>query len=190
MMAASGRLVLLARLHDLALLAGLLGIGAILTAAMVLQYADGEVPCPLCLLQRVALFGVCFGIVRHFRDGYSARNTGLNLLWALFLQIVSVRQVLLNIYVRPGHAYPGSAVLGLHMPVWSVLIAFAILAAFAIELVVIGNERLHEAPSTPLTKKTAGFLSLYLIALCAVNLVSAFFQCGVGECHTTGYKLL
>ena len=188
-MMAAPRLVMIARLHDLALLATMLGTGAILTAAMILQYADGEVPCPLCLLQRVALFGVCFGIVRHFRDGYSARNTGLNLLWALFLQTVSVRQVLLNIYVRPGHSYPGSAVLGLHMPVWSVLIAFAMLVAFAIELAVLGNERLHGAPA-PLPKKAAALLSLYIIGLCAINLVSALLQCGFGECHTTGYKLL
>ena len=34
-----------------------------LTAAMTLQYVWGEIPCPLCLLQRVALFGIAFGIV-------------------------------------------------------------------------------------------------------------------------------
>ena len=190
MTADPGRVALRARLNDLALLATLVGIGAILTAAMILQYADGEVPCPLCLLQRVALFGVCLGIVRHFRDGYSARNTGLSLLWTLFLQIVSVRQVLLNIYARPGHAYPGSAVLGLHMPVWSVLIAFALLVTFAVELAVFGNEGLHEVPPMPLTTKVGWLLSHYLTALCAINLVSALLQCGFGECHTTGYTLL
>ena len=32
----------------------MLVIAAILTAAMVMQYRGGEIPCPLCLLQRVA----------------------------------------------------------------------------------------------------------------------------------------
>jgi disulfide bond formation protein DsbB len=116
-----------ARLADLALLAILTGVGAILTTAMVLQYAAGEIPCPLCLLQRVAMFGICFGIIHHIRYGYDQRNIGIGIVWALFLLMVSVRQVLLNIVARPGHAYPGGAVLGLHMPVWSVLIAFAVL---------------------------------------------------------------
>jgi len=42
-------------------------IAAILTAAMSLQYLNGELPCPLCLLERVAMLGVCFGIMLNFR---------------------------------------------------------------------------------------------------------------------------
>ena len=38
-------------------------IAAVLTAALVVQYGAGELPCPLCLLQRVAMLGVCFGPV-------------------------------------------------------------------------------------------------------------------------------
>src|SRR5262245_61010536 len=66
-------------------------LAAILTAAMGFQYLNGEIPCPLCLLQRVAMFGVCFGIIRNFRSGYSDRNAGWCLLFSLFLLIVSVR---------------------------------------------------------------------------------------------------
>jgi disulfide bond formation protein DsbB len=180
-----------ALLNDLALLAMLLVIAAILTTAMTLQYAYGELPCPLCLLQRVAMFGVCFGIILHFRQGYSVRNTGLSLLFALFLLIVSVRQTLLDIYPRPGHSYIGSAVLGLHMPVWSILIALAILLAFALKLAVLGGgEQLREARHAPLLGSAAAVLTLYVIALCAINFVSVILQCGLGECHTFGYKLL
>src|SRR5215510_10401786 len=101
-------------LNDLALLAMLLVIAAILTTAMTLQYAYGELPCPLCLLQRVALFGVCFGIMQNFRSGFSYQNTGFSLLFAILLLIVSVRQSLLDIYPRPGHEYIGSAIFGIH----------------------------------------------------------------------------
>ncbi len=181
---------LTARLADLALLAMLAGLAAILTVAMVLQYADGELPCPLCLLQRVAMFGVCFGIIRHVRHGYDARDIGLGLVWALFLLMVSVRQVLLNIVARPGHAYPGSAVLGLHMPVWSVIIAFAVLLAFAVMLAMFDGERLSATPRSPALTRIGTLAGLYVIALCVVNLVSAIVQCGLGACHTTGYALL
>ncbi|MDQ8727766.1 disulfide bond formation protein B [Bradyrhizobium sp. LHD-71] len=191
MSAASLSRQLPALLNDLALLAMMLVLAAILTAAMTLQYAYGELPCPLCLLQRVAMFGVCFGIMLHFRRGYSVRNTGVSLLFALFLLIVSVRQTLLDIYPRPGHSYIGSTVLGLHMPVWSILIALAILLAFAIKLIVLGGgEHLRDARPLPVFHALAGLLSLYVIALCAINFVSVILQCGLGECHTFGYRLL
>jgi hypothetical protein len=107
------------------------------------------------------------------------------------LLIVSVRQTLLDIYPRPGHSYIGSAVFGLHMPVWSILIALAILLAFAIKLAVLGGgEQLRDAQPSRLVGKAAELLSLYVIALCAINFVSVILQCGFGECHTFGYKLL
>ena len=186
----TARSSLSARAADLALLAILAGLAAILTTAMVLQYAAGEIPCPLCLLQRVAMFGICFGIIHHVRDGYDGRNIGIGLVWALFLLLVSVRQVLLNIVARPGHTYPGSAVLGLHMPVWSVVIAFAVLVAFAAVLALCDGERIRAEPPSPLLRRIGVVAGLFVIALCVVNLVSAVLQCGLGACHTTGYSLL
>ena len=179
-----------ARFADLVLLAILVGLSAILTMAMVLQYVGKEIPCPLCLLQRVTMFGICFGIIRHFRAGYDGRNIGIGLVWALFLLLISVRQVLLNIVFRPGHAYPGSAVLGLHMPVWSVVIAFAVLLAFAAPLAMFGSDRLAATPPSLLLERIGGVVGLFVIALGLINLVSVILQCGLGACHTTGYKLL
>lgn len=184
---------LVIRLDDAYLLVVMLGIAAILTAAMTLQYANGELPCPLCLLERVALFGVCFGILLNFRCGFSGRNTGCSLLFAVLLLVVSVRQTLLDIYPRPGHAYIGSAILGIHMPVWSIIIAVALLTAYALKLALLGGDdmmRNTDLRSQPHVKRLAGLLGLYVIALVAINLVSVVLQCGFGECHTFGYKLL
>jgi disulfide bond formation protein DsbB len=128
---------LLALLNYVYLLLMMMVIAGILTAAMVLQYANGELPCPLCLLQRIAMFGVCFGIIQNFRRGFSYQNTGYSLLFTIFLLIVSVRQTLLDIYPRPGHAYIGSAVFGIHMPVWSIIIALCLLIAYAAKLALV-----------------------------------------------------
>jgi disulfide bond formation protein DsbB len=179
-----------ATLNDLFLLAMMLAIAAILTVAMILQYYGGEIPCPLCLLQRVAMFGVCFGIILHFRHGYSAQNTGISMLFALFLLIVSARQTLLDIYPRPGHSYIGDAVMGLHMPVWSVVIAVAILTAFAIKLAVLGGEDLRGTQPSPALGRVARLLGLYLVAIGLINFVSVIVQCGLDACHTSGYRLL
>jgi disulfide bond formation protein DsbB len=166
-------------------------IAAVLTAAMVMQYGYGELPCPLCLLQRFAMLGVCFGLMLNFRNGFSDRNLGYSLLFSVFLLIVSVRQTLLDIYPRPGHAYIGSAVLGLHMPVWSIIIALALISAFAIKLCVIGTEDGARPPprGSPFGR-IAAVVSLYVIAIALVNFGSVVVQCGLGECHTTGYALL
>jgi disulfide bond formation protein DsbB len=177
----------LARLGDRALVALLLVIAGTLTAAMALQLAYGEVPCPLCLLQRVAMFGICFGVMRSFRHGDRTRSIGLGLLSALVLLIVAGRQTLIDICPLPGRSYVGSAVLGLHMPVWSVVVALATMAAFTLHLTVVaesGPSRM-QPPS-----KLAEMTGLYVVALCAMNLVSAVLQCGFGQCHTTGYALL
>jgi disulfide bond formation protein DsbB len=169
----------------------LLVIAAILTAAMGFQYLNNEIPCPLCLLQRVAMFGVCFGLIANFRNGMSDRNTGWSMLFALFLLIVSARQTLIDIYPRPGHAYIGSAVFGIHMPVWSVLIATAILIAFGLKFTILGGdgERPGQKPAGTLGRIAAA-ASIYVIALCAINFISVVVQCGVDACHTYEYRLL
>ena len=182
----------LAGLNYLGLLLGLIVVAGILTAAMTMQYAFGELPCPLCLLQRVTMFGFCFATMLSFRWGFSWRNSGISLLFTVLLLIVSVRQTLLDIYPRPGHAYIGSAVLGLHMPVWSVVIALALLIAQAFQLVVFGGQRLEHRPvnAFPAIALAGKIACLYVVLLCAINLVSVVLQCGLGECHTFGYQLL
>lgn len=188
-----GRQHALIRLNYAFLLAVVAVIAAILTAAMTLQYANRELPCPLCLLERVALFGICFGALANFRHGFSYRNTGYSLLFAVLLLVVSARQTLLDIYPRPGHAYIGSAILGIHMPVWSIIIAVTVLAAYAVKLAILGGDaflRNAEVSTFPQIKRSADAIGLYVIALAAVNLVSVVLQCGLGECHTFGYRLL
>ena len=168
-------------------------IAGILTAAMTLQYVKGELPCPLCLLERLAMFGVCFGIMLNFRRGFSYQNTGFSLLSAIFLLIVSVRQSLLDIYPRPGHEYIGSPVFGIHLPVWSIIIALTILIAYAVKMAIIGGDEYLRSASIGEFRalhRLADALSAYVVLLCVVNLVSVVIQCGLGECHTTGYRLL
>ncbi|MBB6260614.1 disulfide bond formation protein DsbB [Paenochrobactrum gallinarii] len=180
-------------LHFLYLLGMMFVLASILTAAMILQYGFNELPCPLCLLQRLAMLGVCFGVMLQFRYGLTFRYAGISLLFAVFLLIVSVRQTLLDIYVRPGHDYVGSAVLGLHMPVWSVLIALALILATSLQMIVWGGVHYRsnaKIKAFPLLYKAAFVLSLYVLLIAAVNTASVLVQCGTGQCHTTAYVLL
>ncbi len=184
---------LLTQLHFLYLIAMLFVLAGILTAAMVLQYGAGELPCPLCLLQRMAMLGVCFGIMLQLRYGTSFRFSGIGLLFTIVLLIVSVRQTLLDIYPRPGHEYIGSAVFSLHMPVWSILIALALITAFAVQMMVWGGHEgraVARIESYPVINGLATLLALYVLAVATINTASVFVQCGAGQCHTMGYALL
>ena len=104
-----------------------------------------------------------------------------------------MRQSLLDIYPRPGHEYIGSAIFDIHMPVWSIIIALSLLTAYAIKLAILGgDEYLREAELAefPAIRKIADVLSLYVIAICLIDLVSGILQSGFGECHTFNYRLL
>lgn len=168
----------------------LLILAAILSAAMVMQYAFAEIPCPLCLLQRFAMFGCCFGLIQQLRFGSSERGTGISLIFSILLLVISVRQTLLDLFPRSGHDYVGSAIFGIHMPVWSVLIAVALLLGFAVRLTLFGGPRAApDAAGLPLGRLAQG-LAIYVVVICAINFVSVVAQCGIGECHTFGYQLL
>ena len=177
-------------LDRLILLLMLMILAAILTVAMVMQYAFGEIPCPLCLLQRFAMFGCCFGLVQQLRSGSSEHGTGISLIFSILLLVISVRQTLLDIVPRPGHEYVGSAIFGIHMPVWSVFIAMALLLGFAVRLALFGGLRsAPEKDGSTIRRLTQG-VTLYVVAICGANFISVVAQCGIGDCHTFGYRLL
>ena len=178
-----------ALLERLMLFAMLAGLAAILTAAMVMQFASGEIPCPLCLLQRAAMFGCCFGLISQLRADNSERGSGMALISAVLLLVISVRQVLLDIYPRPGHAYVGSAVFGLHLPVWSALIAMALLLGLSLRLALFGGARSASSRESTLPRILVQPLVIYVVVICAINFFSVLAQCGLSQCHTSGYRL-
>ena len=177
-------------LDRLVLLLMLLILAAILTAAMTLQYAFADLPCPLCLLQRVAMFGCCFGLIQQLRAGGSERGSGISLLSALLLLVISVRQTLLDLFPRPEHSYIGNAVFGVHMEVWSVFVAVALLLGFAIRFTLFGAPRAALETEGSMMRRFARGLGIYVVVICAINFLSVVLQCGIGECHTFGYRLL
>jgi disulfide bond formation protein DsbB len=177
-------------LDRLILLLMLLILAAVLTAAMVMQYAFGEIPCPLCLLQRFAMFGCCFGLVQQLRSGSSERGTGISLIFSLLLLVISIRQTLLDIVPRPGHEYVGSAIFGIHMPVWSVFIAMALMLGFAVRLALFGSPHPALEKDASMIHRLAQGVTIYVVVICAINFISVLAQCGIGECHTFGYRWL
>jgi len=168
----------------------MLAVVVILSIAMYMQYFLNEIPCPLCLLQRVAFLGIGYGAMMHFRGSPYIRAIGFALIFIFFLEIISLRQSLLDIYPRPGHQWVGSTVFGIHMPVWSFLISLIILLFIALDMIIVEQHTRISITKYFLLNKFANILTMLLIILCLINFISVILQCGLYNCHTDKYLLL
>ena len=83
----------------------LYALAALLAAAFAAQFILGELPCPLCLLQRIMFALLAIGPILNIRFGPRPSHYALSLLAAVVGATVSTRQVLLHI--MPGD--PASA---------------------------------------------------------------------------------
>src|SRR3984957_1565002 len=111
---------------------GLYGIALVLAAAFAVQILLAELPCPLCLLQRVLFSMLAVGPILNIRFGPRPGHYALSLLAAVAGATVSARQILLHIMPRdPGY---GSALLGYHYYTWAFVGFAAAIALIAIVL--------------------------------------------------------
>ena len=92
---------------------GLYALALVLAAAFVAQLLLGELPCPLCLLQRLQFsMPLAIGPILNIRFGPRPAHYALSLLAAIVGAVFSTRQILLHIL--PGDAGYGTALLGYH----------------------------------------------------------------------------
>ena len=166
----------------------LLGICGVLLVAFYWQLASGELPCPLCLLQRAAFLGCGLGFMLNVRFGSSEGHYGVVLVSALVGGAVATRQILLHIV--PGTGSYGSALLGWHFYTWA-LVAFFLIALFAAGLLFI-EAQFAEGVSDWRPTATAQVLGWLFVLIVLGNAVSTLLECGFGPCpdNPTGYELL
>lgn len=171
---------------------GLLAISAALAFAYYDQFFGGDLPCPLCLLQRVALTAVGFGLLMNVVHGPRPRHYGFMLLAACFGAAVASRQVLLHIV--PGTGSYGAPFLGLHFYTWALVLFCLVILGSAILLLMDRQfERTETAPgrfsALPVLDKVAVSA---IIVLAAANTVTTFAECGPIECadDPTNYWIL
>jgi disulfide bond formation protein DsbB len=118
----------------------LIAVCGVLLGSLTYQFVLGELPCPLCVIQRLAFLLACvgpIGILLRAAQGRSdsalqARGFGMTILASLVGAAASVRQILLHI-VPPDPGY-GPPVLGLHLYSWALLIFECLIASSAIGL--------------------------------------------------------
>jgi disulfide bond formation protein DsbB len=167
---------------------GLYAIALILLLAFAFQFLFRELPCPLCLLQRVAFAALAVGPILNVRYGPRPSHYALSLLAAIAGAGVAMRQVLLHI--APGDAGYGSAVLGYHFYTWAFI--FFAAAAGLIAVVMLFDEQFEgsaDAPASGIFVKGAVWL---VIGVTAANALAVFAECGSQVCpdNPVSYQLL
>ncbi len=162
----------------------LLGLAAVLGVAYGFQFGLGELPCPLCMLQRLAFVAMSVGLMLNLRSGLRPSHYGLVLIAAAFGAVVSARQLLLHI-ASEGGGY-GSVLWGLHFYSWAFL-----LFAGGIVLVGVMLQGDHQFAETDLAESRGpltvlgGLAFVVIVAVSGANVATTALQCGFSECADT-----
>ena len=165
-----------------ALLVNILDVFAlivILTLAFIFQWVFHELPCTLCLLQRVGFLITATGFLLNLRYGLRPSHYAISLIGALFTSFVALRQIALH--VVPGTGAYGSSILGLHMYTWSFIASMVIICFTA---TLLSFDAQYRVPK--LTLKYGKFLTPFLMVIMLVLALSNFGavlnECGLRQC--------
>ena len=151
----------------------LLAIVGMLSYAFVDQLYFGELPCPLCLMQRMGFVMIGFAFVLNIRCGEHYAHYGWGILGGLVAMMVSLRQVLLHIL--PGDKGFGATFLELHFYTWAFVAYMGLLAVQAI-LLMLPNREVRSR------SWFANAITIAFILLVFGNVISTLLECGIGPC--------
>jgi len=168
-------------------LLGLSGISLALLIAFYYQLALNELPCPLCLLQRVGMIAIGLGFMMNVCMGVRSMHYGVALFGCLLTGAIASRQVLLHIV--PGTGTYGSALFGMHF--YTLALVSSIAAAAFIAVLLMLRTRKDAAAPGGMSGASKAVAVLFTL-LIAANLVSTVLECGAGQCDDdpTYYQLL
>jgi disulfide bond formation protein DsbB len=167
----------------------LYAVALVLAAAFTAQLLLHELPCPLCLLQRIQFAVLAIGPILNVRWGPRPSHYALSLLAAAVGAAFSTRQVLLHI--MPGDAGYGTALFGFHYYTLA-FIGFAA-AIVLLAAMLLFDRQFEEDGATPPVGGAFAHTAVWLvIVLTALNVISTLVECGFGACaeNPVVYELL
>lgn len=172
-------------------------VGILSTAMFVFQFGMGEMPCPLCITQRMAMMAASLGpvyvIVSSLRNRLTTTKfmvgLGMAVIGAVVGAVMSTRQI--ELHILPGDPGYGTAIMGLHLYTWA-LVTFLVVILFAGALLLFGHEFQPIAPEAKWARTLAWIVVWAFIATIAMNMVVVFAEEGFNlylPDDPTGYVL-
>jgi disulfide bond formation protein DsbB len=159
----------------------------VLYCASGLQFLYNELPCPLCILQRLGFFCIIFTLLLNLKFDFRPSHYAMALLSALFTAFVALRQIALHII--PGTGAYGKALLSFHLYTWSFIIAMGILILTAL---LLSLDKQYIQDSIPKRwRRITKILFFLTFLILLINIVSLFMMCGFNLCpdNPVLYKL-
>lgn len=157
----------------------LIGVVLMLMMAFGFQLILYELPCPLCLLQRVGFIGIAFGFLMNLRFGLRPSHYAIVLLSALFTSFIALRQIALH--VVPGTGTYGNALFGLHLYTWSFIVCTLIVIATTFVL-SIDKQYLSAYKFKLRVPILVHILFAITVLIIIANVVSVLLECGFKAC--------
>ena len=149
--------------------------------ALFYQFYFHELPCPLCLLQRVGLFFIAYASFINLKFGKRFKYDFIIIISSLYSLSVTTRQVLLHIMPNdPGY---GSKFLSFHFYTWNDIISFFFILLISLSP-MFKNIDLNTVLSkiSLSTKLVVNLLFIIFLTLLTINIISVFFECGFKQC--------
>lgn len=191
---------------------GLAAICAALAFAFAVQFGRGELPCPLCLLQRLAFVLAGMGLMLNLTVGDRPLHYAMTIGAAVGGCIPSLRQIALHL--QPGDPGFGSALFGLHFYTWAFIGFVALILHCALCLALMRSTarwpapvlvssaapdaarpfamlrcralrrstRIEGQPRTPWRHRLVSGIGYGFLVLTIANALSTTLECGLGSC--------
>ncbi|MCO1333754.1 disulfide bond formation protein B [Microbulbifer sp. OS29] len=159
---------------------GMVIICGVLALTEYFQLIGGEMPCPLCLLQRAGLVGVLFGLLLNLIYGPRPQHYSLAMLAALLGAATALRQI--SLHVIPGTPGYGGPLMGYHYYTWAFLLFCLIITGIAI---ISAFEKQYKKPTfiSFRNQSQPGKTAIVItFAIVATNILVTFAECGPSIC--------
>lgn len=166
-----------------------LGLAFLLLVAFVLQIGFHELPCPLCLLQRLGILAIAFGFLLNVQFEIRPAHYALSLLSAILTASISVRQIFLH--VIPGDPGYGPPLFGLHLYTWLFLLCVGVITYISIIFSIAPQYAFDKSNGNNKTKGMQflthmAFAFVFLLAI--FNGISTYLECGIKACPENPVK--
>lgn len=157
-------------------------VSGVLIGGFIVQFGMHEYPCPLCILERMAMILAVLGPARMIAIGHRRKRIepqlfttafGMTVLASVLGGAIALRHVL--IHIAPGDPGYGTPIWGLHLYTWAGLVFVALLIDAGLHLCFV-REDLPIVPTHPsiLSKLVLWLFGLVILA----NAISVFFEAG------------
>ncbi|WWO96674.1 MAG: disulfide bond formation protein B [Candidatus Dasytiphilus stammeri] len=156
------------------------GNNVILIIAFGYQFARHELPCPICLLQRVGIILISIGFFLNVRFGIRPSHYGVALLGCVITILIATRQVFLHII--PGNPGYGSSIFGVHFYSLAVLSSFLTIITIAFMLLGHNWEESRKLRTLNLLTRWEKIAIIVFAFLIVGNFLSTVLECGGGKC--------